>query len=165
MLSNRIVILITRVLVLVLIGIILVDLFFSSLSGSLSNYFEGHLPAMLSGVLILFLAALKPRYFSFRDDHEFIHIQSRSALLPFVEGPADVNFELLKKNIRSFEFKGWGSYQKMHIMLHNTYRGENEYIFSMSFISADQIESMRKSLNRAITHTQNQKRPSLASVG
>lgn len=165
MLNNRIIVLIARVLLVVLISVIITDLFFSSLSGSLSNYFDGHLPAIISTGIIVLMLILNLRYFSFSDDHEFIHIQSRSGLLPLGEAPAEVNFEFLKKNIADFRVEGWGSYQKLYLRLHSGYRGKDEYRFTMSFLSVDQAERVRNSLKRAIQKSSKEKQPQLASVG
>jgi hypothetical protein len=165
MLSNRIIVHLARILVLVLVSIILADLLFSSLSGSLSDYFEGHWPAIVSGTIIAVMIALNLRYFSFSDDHEFIHIQTRSGLLPIAEAPAEINFEFLKKNIADYHISGWGSYQKLYIKLSSEYRGKDEYHFAMSFISGDQAERIRTSLKRAIQKSSKQPHAQLASVG
>lgn len=165
MLNNRATVITARILLLMLIGVIITDLFFSSLSGSLSAYFEGHFPAIISTAIIVLMLILNLRYFSFSDDHEFIHIKSRLGLLPVGENPAEVNFEFLKKNIADFRFDGWGSYRRLYLKLHSAYRGSDQYRFNISFMSSDEVARMRNCLNRAIEKSAKEKHPQLATVG
>ncbi len=165
MLNNRRIILVARILLFVLAFVIIIDLFFSQLSGSLSEYFEGHVPAFISMGIMVLLLFINPRYFSFRDEHEFLHIQSRSGLMPIGEVPAEVNFEFLKKNIRDYHIHGWGSHLKLHLKLSSEYRGKDEYCFVLSFMSKDQVKQLRNALKRATRESSKENRQRLVSVG
>ena len=165
MLSNRVVVQILRILLYLLLAVIVIDLFFSSISGSLSNYFEGHLPAMISGGLILFIFLLKPRFFSFNDDHEFLHIKSSPGLSPFGQNPAEINFEFQKRNIKEYQITGWGIFRKLYIHLYSDYRGTSQYEFRLSFTSSKELDQIRDSFSKAMSRSAQKKSARFISVG
>lgn len=134
----------------ILVLVILIDLFFSSLSGTLGNYFEGHWPAIASSIGLMLLAMANFRFFSLKDDHEFIHIRSGSALLPFGQSPAAINFEFLKKNISHFSVIEKGPSKKLHLQLSADYRGSSDYSFSLSFFTASDIERLNQLLAKSV---------------
>ena len=144
--------------------IILIELIFSGLSGSLSDYFDGHLPAIISGALILAILLSNPRFFSFEDDHEFLHIKSSSGLSPMAGNPADVNFEFQKSNVKSFQVSGRSIFKRLEISLKSPYRGNSEYQFRMSFITSGEIEEITSSLTKAINQFKQKGHSSVPSM-
>lgn len=150
MLNNKNIIAAFRVLSLFLIGVILIDLFFSQLSGSLSSYFDAHIPALASGGVLLLLLLMNPRYFSLNDDHEFIQIRSTSALWPFAENPAEVNFDIPKKNIGEFHITHRGLRSLITLELSTAYRGQSQYSFDISYLSGKKIAHLRRLVKQAL---------------
>lgn len=149
----------------VLLGFILLDLIFSQLSGSLREVSYGHLPAILSGVILFLLLLLNPRYFSFSDDHEFIHIQSHSALWPVFEDRAAINFNIPKSYIKNYRIAGRGFRPNLTLELSIPYRGESQYCFKMSFMTTSQLNLIHNSLKRVLKSIPKNRRSDLANAG
>ena len=165
MLNNRKVVLAARAMMLLLLFTISIDLIFSGLSGSLSDLFYGHYPAIVSGVILFIIAILNPRFFSFSDDHEMIHIRSRSAFWTVFENQAEIYNDIPKAYISAYELIRGGMHPKLVIILNTAYRGEMEYSFSMSFFRKVQFEQIEASLDKVINRNNLKTSPDLANVG
>lgn len=164
MLSNQKAIIIGRTLMVVLLSVILSDLIFSQLSGSLSDIFNGHQPAIISSILLMLLIVLNPRYFSFSDDHEFIQIQSHSGFWAMFQNRASINFDLPKNYIAGYTITGWGKSRRLNLQLRTSYREKSEYHFDIAFLTSSQIKSIHQSLLIVIERPQKKPHPDLTSV-
>ena len=123
----------------ILVLIILIDIFFSSLSGTLGNYFDEHWPAIINGMGL--------------------------ALIPFRQSPADINFEFLKKNISGFSIVEKRPAKKLRIELSMAYRGNSSYEFSLSFFSRSDLEHLKQVLAKTTRKRAKSDTSPLVNVG
>ncbi len=164
MLNNRNAILIFRALMISLLCIIVLDLLFSQLSGSIKDFAAGHRPAVISGITALLLTVLNPRYFSFVDDHELIHIQSSSGLWSIFEHASEVNYTLPKSYIKDYEVTGKGLKRKLTLALITPYRGSYQYSFKMALLNSKQVAQIESALDKILKSTSKHQKSDLANV-
>ena len=70
--SNKGYFLFFRGLLIFLVFVVIADLLLSQIPGTLSTYFEDHIPAITSGCIILLLFGIRVNYFSYEDEYEII---------------------------------------------------------------------------------------------
>lgn len=144
--NNKGIFLFFRILLVVLVIVVLSDLFFSQLPGSISNYFEGHLPAIISGTIILFLAFVRINYFSYEDEYEIIHIRSKSLIFGRFEGIAQTRYEFPKRTVEKVELRKI-LFQKQLIIHLKTQQGEKKVRkFDLSFVPLTKLKYVYNSL-------------------
>ncbi len=103
--NNKSYFLLWRVLLVLLILIVIADLVLSHVNGSISQYFNHHIPAIVAGSLILLLASIRINYFSYEDEYEIIHIRSKSLIFGSFESAAQTRYEFPKRIIYDFDFR------------------------------------------------------------
>ncbi len=135
-----------RVFLLLLILIFVADLILSQISGSLSYYFHDHIPAIISGGLILILAGIKVNFFSYEDEYEIIHIHSKSLMFSSFESPAQTRYEFPKRIIYDYEYKQSFLQKKLTIYLITQQGVERVRKFNLTFVPLRKLRYVISSL-------------------
>lgn len=135
-----------RVLLLFLVLVIAADLLLSQVEGSIHTYFEDHIPAIVSGAIILILASIRVNYFSYEDEYEMIEIRSRSLLFGPLEGPARTRYEFPKRTIYDFDYKEGLFQKKLTIHTLNSTKVKKVQKFNLTFVPLNKLKYVLKSL-------------------
>ncbi len=139
-----------RIVLVVLILVLLGDIILSQIPGYLSNYFNNHVPAIISGIFIIALSSVRVNYFSYEDDYEIIHIKSRPlvSLLNKFDRKTKTRYEFPKRIIYDFEIKQ-GFFQKVLIIHLKTNSGAKKIRrFDLSFVPLKKFRYVVDSLER-----------------
>ncbi|MDZ7848292.1 MAG: hypothetical protein U5L96_16900 [Owenweeksia sp.] len=135
-----------RVFLTILIIVFLADLALSQLDGHISNYFESHIPAIISGVGILTLAGIRVNFFSYEDEYEIIHIRSKSLIFGSFETKAQTRYEFPKRIIYNFEYKKNWFQRKLIIYLITQHGVKKVRKFDLSFVPIRKLQYVKQSL-------------------
>lgn len=143
--SNKNYFLLWRILLVVLIVVLLADIFLSQLNGSISQYFENHIPAIVSGSLILILAGIRINYFSYEDEYEIIHIHSKSLIFGSFDSTQS-RYEFPKRIIYDFEYKQDLFRKRLTIYLITQQGVRRVRKFNLSFVPMTKLKYVLNSL-------------------
>lgn len=135
-----------RVLLVFLIMILLVDLLLSQVNGSISQYFNNHIPALVSGIGILLLASVRINYFSYEDEYEIIHINSKSLVFGSFESPAQTRYEFPKRIIYDFDYQQNFLRKQLTIHLITQQGIKKVRKFNLSFVPVSKLKYVIQSL-------------------
>jgi len=141
-----------RGILILLIMTIVIDILLSQVPGSLSNYFEDHIPALVAGGLILILAGIRVNYFSYEDEYEIIHIKSKSLLFASFESPAQTRYEFPKRIIYDFKFERSFFHRKLVIYLITANGVKRVRKFNLTFVPAKKLNYVLSSLGKIKEH-------------
>ncbi len=144
--SNKGYFLFFRGLLMFLILVVLTDLLISLVPGTLSQLFENHIPAIISGCAILMLAGIRVNYFSYEDEYEIIHIRSQSLIFGRFESLSQTRYEFPKRTVEHVEVKKF-LFQKQLIIHLSTQQGEKKIRkFDLSFVPLKKLNIVFNSL-------------------
>ncbi len=149
--SNKKLFLIFRIVLAVLLLIIVLDLSLSTLPGSISSYFENHIPAMVAGAIIVFLAFVRVNYFKYEDEYEIVHITAKSLLFGRFESMANTRYEFPKRLITDFKYKDGLFQKKLVIYLESQNGAKRIRKFDLSFVPLKKLTYVLESLERIKT--------------
>lgn len=149
--SNKKLFLVFRIVLAILLLIIVMDLSLSTLPGSISNYFNNHIPAILAGTIILFLAFVRVNYFQYEDEYEIVHITAKSLLFGRFESMANTRYEFPKRLITDFKFKEGVFQKKLTIYLESQNGAKRIRKFDLSFVPLKKLTYVLNSLERIKT--------------
>jgi len=139
-----------RIILVFLTVVLISDIVLSQIPGYISSYFDNHVPGIISGFFIIFLASVRVNYFSYEDEYEIIHIKSRPLVMLFKQFDKNVKirYEFPKRIIYDFEIKK-GLFQKSLIIHLKTNRGIKKIRkFDLSFISLNKFNYVVDSLEK-----------------
>ncbi len=150
--NNKSYFLLWRVLLVFLILILVADLVLSQVNGSISQYFNNHIPALVAGAVILFLASIRINYFSYEDEYEIIHIRSKSLIFGSFESVAQTRYEFPKRIIYDFDFRE--NFLRKQLTLHLiTQQGVKKVRkFNLSFVPVRKLSYVIQSLDHIRNH-------------
>lgn len=146
--NNKSYFLFFRIVLSILILIFLVDIVLSNVDGTISNVFEGHWPAKVSGALIVILAGIRVNYFSYEDDYEIIQIRSKSLIFGRFSDPATTRYEFPKRKIYDFEMQRFLFQKKLIIYLQTQTGIKKINKFDLSFVPLKELKNVMQSLDR-----------------
>ncbi len=144
--NNKSYFLLWRVLLALLIIILLTDLILSQVNGSISQYFDNHIPAIIAGSLILLLASIRINYFSYEDEYEIIHIRSKSLIFGSFESAAQTRYEFPKRIIYDFHFRENFLRKQLTIHLITQQGVKKVRKFNLSFVPVRKLSYVIQSL-------------------
>ncbi len=149
--SNKKLFFFFRIILGLLLLVIVVDISLSQLPGSLSKYFENHIPAIISGCIIFLLAFVRVNYFRYEDEYEIVHITDKSLLFSKFSSPANTRYEFPKRLITNFEFKK-GVFQKRLVIHLETAEGAKRIRkFDLNFVPKHKLRYVLNSLEKIKT--------------
>jgi len=120
------------------------------LAGSLSSIFEHHELALFSAVAILLLAVLRFSFFSYEDEYEIIHIDTRSLVFGFLESPRHRHYEFAKIILADYKIdKGLLKY-RLTLTVNSSSGDKKLRHFDLYFLSKDKQEYVEKSLQQVL---------------
>ena len=144
--SNKGYFLFFRGLLIFLILVVLSDILLSQIPGSLSQFFENHIPAIISGCIIAVLIGIRVNYFSYEDEYEIIHIRSKSLIFGRFESMAQTRYEFPKRTVEHVEVKKI-LFQRQLIIHLRTQQGEKKIRkFDLSFVPLKKLNYVFSSL-------------------
>lgn len=123
------------------------DLIFNSIEGSISNLFEAHWLSYGGGIILVLLIFMRLSYFSFEVDHEIIHIVSKSLLFGAFQSKRDINFEFPKRNLSQLQLKNSAFGPLLFLSLETQHGAKSTQRFKLSFLSKSETDSILSSLN------------------
>ena len=144
--SNKAYFLIWRVLLLILVTVLIADLVFSQINGSISNYFDGHIPGFVAAAGILTLASIRINYFSYEDEYEIIHIHSKSLIFGSFKAPAETRYEFPKRIICDYSFDKNFLSKKLTISLMTQHGVKRIRKFNLTFVPVQKLKYVLNSL-------------------
>ena len=126
------------------------DLLLSQIPGTLSTYFEDHIPAITSGCIILLLFGIRVNYFSYEDEYEIIHIRSQSLIFGRFESMSQTRYEFPKRTVEHVEVRKL-LFQRQLIIHLRTQQGEKKIRkFDLSFVPLKKLNYVFDSLQKII---------------
>lgn len=135
-----------------LIALILFDLFLSLLKGSLSDIFPNHELAIVSLALLLILGFLRFSFFSYEDEYEIIHIDTRSLVFGFLESPKHKHYEFAKNILADYSIqKGFLKY-KVIITVNSSTGDKKLRRFDLYFLDQAKRDYVENSLKKVLEH-------------
>lgn len=146
--SNKTYFLRWRILLSFLILVVLADFALSQLSGSIGDYFDEHIPAAVSGLLILILASIRVNYFSYEDEYEIVHIHSKSLIFGSFETPAQTRYEFPKRIIYDFDYKKNFLRKRLTIYVSTQQGIKKIRKFNLTFMPMKKLRSVLHSLEK-----------------
>lgn len=150
--NNQLYFLMWRGILILLLLVIVADFLLSMVPGSLSNYFEDHIPAMVAGGCILILAGIRVNYFSYEDEYEIIHIESKSLLFASFESPAQTRYEFPKRIIYDFKYEKSLFHKKLVIYLITASGVKRVRKFNLTFVPVKKLNYVLNSLGKIKAH-------------
>lgn len=137
-----------RILLSILILVVIADFSLSQLSGSIGDYFEDHIPAMVSGILILIMASIRVNYFSYEDEYEIVHIRSKSLIFGSFETPAQTRYEFPKRIIYDFDYDQNFFRKRLTIFVATQQGIKKIRKFNLTFMPSRKLKSLISSLEK-----------------
>lgn len=146
--SNKHSFLFFRWVLAIFVTLLLADIALSQIQGSISQYFENHWLALVSGVAIAALAFSRINYFSYEDDYEIIHIRSQSLIFGRFSDPAQTRYEFPKRTITDFKLKKGFLQSKLTINLATQHGTKRIRKFDVSFVPVKKMSEVLDSLGK-----------------
>ena len=154
--SNKGFFLIMRWVLLILLGLTAFDFALSLLPGSLSDVFAHHELAIISGALIIILAFLRFSFFSFEDEYEIIHIDTKSLVFAFLESPRHKHYEFAKIILADYEIRK-GLFKHELVLTVNSSTGDKKLRhFDLFFLSQNKRDYVENSLQKVLANNKKQ---------
>lgn len=134
-----------------LIALIIIDLALSFLKGSWSNLFPNHELAFISLLLLLILGLMRFSFFSYEDEYEIIHIDTRSLVFGFLESQKHKHYEFAKNILSDYQIEK-GLLKHRLILTVNSSNGDKKLRrFDLYFLSDSKKAYVEKSLQKVLT--------------
>lgn len=141
-------------LVWLLLLCILVDLGLSLIQGSLSDLFPNHELALAAIVGLLILTVLRFSFFSYEDEYEIIHIDTRSLVFGFLESQKHRHYEFAKLILADFQIeKGFLKY-KLTLTVTSSTGDKKLRRFDLYFLNDEKKSYVEKSLKKVLKANQ-----------
>ena len=144
--SNRAYFILWRILLFILIGVLVTDIVFSQINGSLSYYFQNHTPGIIALIGIIVMASIRINYFSYEDEYEIIHIHSKSLIFGSFKAPAQTRYEFPKRIICDYEFKKSIFTKRLTISLVTQHGIKRVRKFNLTFVPMQKLNYVVNSL-------------------
>lgn len=144
--SNKAYFLMWRILLFFLILVLISDMLFSQINGSISYYFANHTPGIIAAVGILLLASIRINYFSYEDEYEIIHIHSKSLIFGSFKAPAETRYEFPKRIIYDYHFSKSLFSKKLTISLATQQGVQRIRKFNLTFVPMQKLNYVVNSL-------------------
>lgn len=103
--SNRTFFLFWRVILVLLLVLLVIDLTFALIPGSMSDLFTKHYLTYASGLAIVLLAVLRFSYISYEDEYEIIHLNTQSLVFGPFETHKHKHYEFPKNILVNWELR------------------------------------------------------------
>lgn len=130
------------------------DILLSLLPGSLSQLFPNHELAIISFSLILILALTRWSFFSFEDEYEIIHIDTRSLIFGPFESPKHKHYEFAKNILIDYKIERGFLKCKLKLTL-QSYNGEKKSRnFDLFFLEKSKQAYIENSLKTVLEKNQ-----------
>lgn len=129
---------------------LLLDILLSYIPGSLSNLFPNHELAIICVSAIALLAATRWSFFSFEDEYEIIHIDTRSLIFGPFESQKHKHYEFAKNILVDYSIER--GFLKAKLMLTvKSYNGEKKLRhFDIFFLKPEKQDYIEKSLKEVL---------------
>ncbi len=145
-----------RWVLVILLGLMAFDIALSFLPGSLSDLFPNHELAIGAGLVILVLAIFRFSFFSYEDEYEIIHIDTKSLVLSFLESPRHKHYEFAKIILSDFQVeKGLFRY-KLTLTVNSSTGDKKLRHFDLYFLSKAKREYVENSLAGVLQKNQSE---------
>lgn len=135
-----------------LLAAILLDFGLSLLAGSLSDIFPNHELAFGALAVLLILGILRFSFFSFEDEYEIIHIDTRSLVFGFLESPKHKHYEFAKNILADYHIdEGFLKY-KLTLTVNSSAGDKKLRHFDLYFINDKSRSYVINSLEKVLEH-------------
>lgn len=133
-----------------LLCLILFDLSLSLIQGSLSNIFPNHELALVSAGIVILFAFVRFSFFSFEDEYEIIHIDTRSLVFGFLESKKHRHYEFAKIILADYSINQ--GFLKYELTLTVTSSSGDRKLrrFDLYFLNAEKRAYVENSLKKVI---------------
>jgi len=126
------------------------DFGLSLIVGSLSDVFPNHELAISAVVALLILGFLRFSFFSFEDEYEIIHIDTRSLVFGFLESPKHKHYEFAKIILADYSIEK-GFFKHKLILTVNSSSGDKKLRrFDLYFLSKSKQDYVENSLRKVL---------------
>lgn len=131
---------------------IVVDFGLSLLAGSLSDIFPNHELAFGSMLVLLILGILRFSFFSYEDEYEIIHIDTRSLVFGFLESPKHKHYEFAKNILADYRVdQGFLKY-KLTLTVNSSTGDKKLRHFELYFLKQEHRDYVINSLDQVLAH-------------
>lgn len=144
--SNRAHFILWRIVLFIFIGVLVTDIVFSQINGSLSYYFQNHTPGIIALIGIVIMASIRINYFSYEDEYEIIHIHSKSLIFGNFKAPTQTRYEFPKRIIYDYEFKKGLLTKRLTISLLTQHGVKRVRKFNLTFVPMQKLRYVVNSL-------------------
>jgi len=128
----------------------------SFLQGSLGTLFSNPLFVIIGISLVILLAVLRFSYFSYEDEYEIIHIDSKSLVLSPFQSQKHKHYEFAKNILKDFKIdKGFLKYE-LTLTVHSSSGEQRLRRFDLFFLGQKEKEYVQKSLQEVLRKYQGQ---------
>lgn len=133
-----------------LLGLIILDLALSLIPGSLADTFPNHELALGSLGIILVFALLRFSFFSYEDEYEIIHIDTRSLVFGLFESTKHRHYKFAKIILADYDIhKGFFKYELTLTV--NSSSGEKKLRrFDLYFLNDEKKAYVENSLKKVL---------------
>ena len=145
--SNKKVFIFFRWLAAIFAALVLIDLIFSVLPGSLADISKGHIMAFTGGIGLGILFILPVNYFHYDDSYEILHLRSKS--LWSLGTDLHKRFDFPKRKVTDYQIKGGGPFKSLWLTLDN-YASDSQKVRKLGIfmITEEQLAALIDSLER-----------------
>ena len=127
-----------------------IDITLSFLPGSLSQLFAQHELATFSLILLVILAITRWTFFSFEDEYEIIHIDTKSLILGPFESQKHKHYEFAKNILLDYKVEKGFLKHKLTLTL-QSYNGEKKSRnFDLLFLKKEKQDYIENSLKEVL---------------
>ncbi len=128
----------------------LLDIALSLIPGSISNLFPNHELAIFSFLLLALLAITRWSYFSYEDEYEIIHIDTRSLIFGPFESRKHKHYEFAKNILINYEIDRGFFKAKLTLTL-KSYNGDKKLRhFDLYFLNKEKQKYIENSLQTVL---------------
>lgn len=142
-------------LVLTILGMIAVFLL-SFLQGSLGTFFSNPIFLIIGAVLIILMAMLRFSYFSYEDEYEIIHIDSKSLVLSPLQSQKHKHYEFAKNILKDFHIKKGFLKYELTLTVHSSSGEQRLRHFDLFFLGKKERQYVEDSLRGVLKKYQGQ---------
>jgi len=151
---NRTTILSLRATALVLLILIIVDFFLSSIPGSLGDFFRSHVISYVAAAVLILLALLKAKYFYYEDEYEIIHIRQQPLFVDLMSLTSTYGYsryEFPKRILKSVSLvESFPLRKSIHFTVETTGKTDKLRKVDVSFMSKEDIDYVMRSMNAIV---------------
>ncbi len=154
--SNKSFFIAMRYVLLVLLAGIVFDIALSLLPGSLSDLFPNHELALTALVLIVLLGLFRFSFFSYEDEYEIIHIDTKSLVFGMFESPRHKHYEFAKIILADYSVeKGLFKY-KLTLTVNSSTGDKKLRHFDLFFLNKKKRDYVENSLKLVLEKNKSQ---------